>query len=147
MNIPIIVVSSIALILGLFIAISAIAIKPQKHQAIVDVGRGDIVRPAFIYDYEEKLMPKLKISKGFKITNSKWFEDLGDGMFAAYSQKGFRLCPFVLTDSHYTLDDVAYCAGTQVWSEDDLSKPKHKKFKRACRDEKGRILVRIDKEV
>lgn len=31
MNIPIIVVSSIALILGLFITISAIAIKPQKH--------------------------------------------------------------------------------------------------------------------
>lgn len=92
-------------------------------------------------------MPKLKISKGFKITNSKWFEDLGDGMFAAYSQKGFRLCPFVLTDSHYTLDDVVYCAGTQVWSEDDHSKPKHKKFKRACRDEKGRILVRIDNEV
>lgn len=31
MNIPVIVVSSIALILSLFIAISAIAIKPQKH--------------------------------------------------------------------------------------------------------------------
>lgn len=31
MNIPIIAVSSIALLLGLFIAISAIAIKPQKH--------------------------------------------------------------------------------------------------------------------
>lgn len=31
MNIPIIVVSSIALILGLFIVISAIAIKPQRH--------------------------------------------------------------------------------------------------------------------
>lgn len=92
-------------------------------------------------------MPKLKISKGFKITNSKWFEDLGDGRFAAYSQKGFRLCPFVLTDSHYTLDDVAYCAGTQVWSEDDPSKPKRKKFKRACKDEKGRVLVRIDNEV
>ena len=53
----------------------------------------------------------------------------------------------LLTDSHYTLDDVAYCAGTQVWSEDDPGKPKRKKFKRACRDEKGRILVRIDKEV